>query len=709
MIYIDGLDVQPDRFDERDLTFRPRLRDAPAIHHNNYADEVPVLKQKTGQCTGYAAAGLVNLLLHSQQRHVEQRNREKSGDLEGRKKPEEHRNLEPPATLVSPEMLYELARMYDEWEGENYSGSSCRGVLKGWHHHGVCKKSKWKTGWRSDAAKHPIGAYYRVDRSSITDLRLAILEAGAVLVSAQIHSGWLGRLGDKKKLPIHFQPAAITRRGEVRGWPTQSTLGLHAFLLVGYEPRGLIVQNSWNEGWGYRGFAILTYRDWLANGIDAWVVSLGAPADPESFESPAFRSGSGLLEIEDSSESDKPLATGGRTWTETEAREHTVVFAKNGEPAKRRVAWDDGKSEMTYHLQALAKAATATNLLIYFMGGLENEDDALTRIRRIGPFLEAGQVIPFFVIWRTEFLAEIASIVATQIGDEVRSEELAARPEARDRLFELMARRFLRPLWTEVKQDARNGFREKGGLRELSELLRGVLDEHPDIRLHLAAHSAGALPLRHFLRLAGPIKRQGKTKDTPAVPVTSCTLLAPLCKVEFARQVFARALEKGVLAKGTLACEGLQDKVELTDGVGDIYRPSLPILVSRVLERDCETPLLCLEKVWDPPPEGVRWGRNRYQEHVRQWRVFRATQAVRSRFLAKDGGGHDGRRPASPGHLDFDMDRNVLSRLVEHCRSARTNPASPPGVPIEAPADNDGQPLSEAGSSSTMSPPGGTS
>ena len=29
-------------------------------------------------------------------------------------------------------MLYEMARRYDEWPGENYEGSSARGAMKGW-------------------------------------------------------------------------------------------------------------------------------------------------------------------------------------------------------------------------------------------------------------------------------------------------------------------------------------------------------------------------------------------------------------------------------------------------------------------------------------------------------------------------------------------------------------------------------------------------
>jgi hypothetical protein len=43
----------------------------------------------------------------------------------------------------SPYMLYALARKYDEFPGNADVGSSLRGALKGWYHHGVCTARTW--------------------------------------------------------------------------------------------------------------------------------------------------------------------------------------------------------------------------------------------------------------------------------------------------------------------------------------------------------------------------------------------------------------------------------------------------------------------------------------------------------------------------------------------------------------------------------------
>ncbi len=85
-------------------------------------------------------------------------------------------------------MLYNFARRYDEYAGEDYDGSSCRGALKGWFHHGVCLESDWpyreqenippQYGYAERAVNTTLGVYYRIDIKNITDMQAAIHDVG---------------------------------------------------------------------------------------------------------------------------------------------------------------------------------------------------------------------------------------------------------------------------------------------------------------------------------------------------------------------------------------------------------------------------------------------------------------------------------------------------------------------------------------------------
>jgi hypothetical protein len=89
-------------------------------------------------------------------------------------------------------MLYQNARLYDEWKGDDYEGSSCRGAMKGFHKHGVCAENLWPNfgkrgrpgtaldGWDVNAPQTPLGAYYRTDGKSIVDMQSAIFETHAI-------------------------------------------------------------------------------------------------------------------------------------------------------------------------------------------------------------------------------------------------------------------------------------------------------------------------------------------------------------------------------------------------------------------------------------------------------------------------------------------------------------------------------------------------
>src|SRR3954452_24858195 len=85
------LDAMPDRVDVRDWFYRPTLAALPDQLVS--IDSVPkILNQgNEGACTGFALAAVINHQV----------------GMKGVRR------------FVSPRMLYELARKYDEWPGEN--------------------------------------------------------------------------------------------------------------------------------------------------------------------------------------------------------------------------------------------------------------------------------------------------------------------------------------------------------------------------------------------------------------------------------------------------------------------------------------------------------------------------------------------------------------------------------------------------------------
>ena len=213
-------DARPDRLDFRDLAYASPLRSlAPCWPDDNQlrAWLPPCIKARLvldqgreGACTGFGLAAVVNQLFWVRHLGAE---------------------AAAPFDPVSPRMLYELARRYDEWQGDGYEGSSCRGALKGWHKHGVCADALWRyrgkdgdvrllrpaEGWDVDAVSRPLGVYYRVNRKSVVDMQSAIEQIGAVYVSARIHDGW-DRVPEVAKAPRShgelplIPPAADPRR-----------------------------------------------------------------------------------------------------------------------------------------------------------------------------------------------------------------------------------------------------------------------------------------------------------------------------------------------------------------------------------------------------------------------------------------------------------------------------------------------------------------
>jgi hypothetical protein len=233
------LNVRPDGIDFRDQMYVPTLVEVPLQRDlEDYLTlGVPILDQgRDGACTGFGLAAVAHYLLRT-------------------------RKVFPDPVPISPAMLYAMARRYDEWAGEDYEGSSCRGAMKGWYKHGVCGADQWRAGPDgapvlsqavvADAAQRPLGAYFRVNHKNLVALHAALAEVGVLYASARVHSGWT-QVGADGRIPF--------QEGE---------LGGHAVAIVAYDQDGLWIQNSWGSAWGRGGCGHLSYGDWLANGSDA--------------------------------------------------------------------------------------------------------------------------------------------------------------------------------------------------------------------------------------------------------------------------------------------------------------------------------------------------------------------------------------------------------------------------------------------------------
>ena len=639
-----NLDARPDRMDFRDLGYRPPLISLPDQFPSD--DEVRLFldaylahgsirdQGEEGSCTGFGLAACIDYIGwdRSVRQAREQAQAVSGTDSDAAKALATQSRAAVPR--VSPFMLYDIAKMYDEWEGEDYSGSSCRGALKGWHKHGVCTEAFWRArtpatddptpdkigpqdGWREDAAKRPLGAYYRVNARSISDLQAAIHEVRAVFCSARVHDGWKAKhLALPEEATIgDIKVPQITKYDKITGG--------HAFAMVGYTSTGFIIQNSWGPDWGHGGFALLTYGDWIENGNDAWVAALGAPISVSNGAIPYNRTSTPLAltatmratrtqTAQDAAATDDAPKTAPDTtpWTSDAAYDHAVVLGNEGLPLRRRIDMENAQAnvQLVAHDKPLAAARAdgGIKIMLYAHGGLNSEKAAIERAMRMGPWMRANGIYPIFIVWRTSLLETLANIQAdfvTQFQeqrDDLRAEGLgtilhsaiAKLQNAFDKAFEVTAETTIgKPIWSQMKQNARAAANGTGGTRQvfvaLQQLRETLTAEGLPMEVHIAGHSAGAILLGHML-----------DDFSPDMPVETATLLAPACTMDFAINHYGRAFKRNVLAESSLRIHVLSDENERDDRVGP-YGKSLLYLVSRALDTPRKQPLLGLAQCLD--------------------------------------------------------------------------------------------------------------
>jgi Papain family cysteine protease len=552
-----SLNVRKDTPDIRDRMYEPSLNQLKLTLDKR--NSVPkILDQgQEGSCTGFGLAAVINLL-----------NTEK-------------RNLD---FTASPRMLYEMAKKHDEWPGEDYSGSSCRGAIRGWKNMGVCSDHEWPYDINNpgeltiehayEARSNTLGSYYRL-RADINDYHAALNEVGAIYVSANVHSGW-----EKPKTSEGTNLAVIK--------PSNKINGGHAFAIVGYNNQGFVVQNSWGIDWGSDGFALWLYEDWLNNISDGWVFRLAVPT-PQVFGLTAHSSTRSETEIGKSAPKrleiaghfahfdDGKLKTRGDYWS-------TLADIQN--TAERIKASIDKKGY--------------DHLLIYAHGGLNSSKDSASRIAALKEGFKRNRIYPLHVMYDTGLAEELKdTIIRAYRGKQMEGflgdlkDKLV---DMSDTLIEDIVRKPVTPLWEEMKRDAYLPFKintdgvMSDGLAVISIFAESL--KETGIKIHMAGHSTGAVLLGHLLNALDVLK-------APEL-IQSCSLMAPACSIDFYNQYYKPRLanqtgDSSMVKLPSLDIYNLTKRLEQDDNVSYIYRKSLLFLVSRALERQIDKPILGMQ------------------------------------------------------------------------------------------------------------------
>jgi len=590
---------------QRDLEYRPRLEPLPSTIDQRRPNKARFILQQTGQsCTGHAVAAGINTVLSN----VAQQKQKKADQTR-----------RPAVVRVSPYMLYRLARRYDEFPGEAEAGSSLRGAFKGWFNHGVALEKEWPTlemnaepdlddpDFISRCRERPLGAFYRVNPYRLDDMQSAITELQTIAVSAAIHEGWV--------IP------QVRRRG--REWldvierPVNArAMGGHAFVLVGYNEVGFLVQNSWGPTWGKRGYATLPYEDWLDNAYDAWVARPGVPQTP-------FASG----------RTRTAAATGGDLSTAPgpdlkRLAAHVVNLGNDGRLSMsgKFVSTPFQIEKIFQHMTdwhdfwATKTPGQKRHVVLFAHGGLVSERGGLTTAQRHLNWWLNNKIYPINFAWESGPI----ETVFNQLEDSLLSKLPIAGIgfdfiEQADRLVEKLAGANFRWAWNQMKQNARaasnpipsgqpvawppaaqaSQMAKLPGASLTVSRLAHYIAQYPagEVAVHLVGHSAGSIFQMALLARLEEAK----------ITVDSLAWLAPGLRVDDFRREALPRIGPGKTVR-RFALFDLSDQRELDDVCGaagiNVYRKSLLYLVSRALEEPSgqnlpdtfEAPLLGMQK-----------------------------------------------------------------------------------------------------------------
>lgn len=426
-----------DLIDLRDYIYAPALSPLPAQHMpwdvliGAQGPMLSIRNQGTNStCVGQALASLIDLQLLLGKRH--------------------------PPSRVSAAMLYKMALFHDlqhapqdDRDDATKGVRSLRAAIKAFFHHGACLDDGSENGWRDDdlsstwpsenqarfAADRTLGAYSRV-QPILHHYHCAIIEAGAVLVTAQTHDGW-GHCDDQ---------------GVIRFTGAEDSREIHAFLIVGYNAQGFLVQNSWGTGWGgvpladgaarAPGMAIWRYADWARNVLDGWVLRLGVPGQ-EAFAVSMGEQGIGQIASKERRKTMPYRMLRGNFLNLDGGRWQNVGTYATPEPAA--LATID-------NLCKRLASNESNGLVLSLPGVMEGEVTSFHRAIRLKNSLQPHGLDLLACFWSTNFAAEMQAVLKDifnrcrqRVGDAV---------DSLDQLFEETARGAGQAFWRDIERQA---------------------------------------------------------------------------------------------------------------------------------------------------------------------------------------------------------------------------------------------------------------
>lgn len=619
------LDARPDTLDFRDVLFTPTLVEVPPVLPlEDYREaNAPILNQGSeGACTGFGLAAVANYLLL--------------------RRAQSFKLSTPPK--VSARMLYEMARRYDEWPGENYDGSSARGAMKGWHKHGVCAEDLWKyksgksktdvlTPKRIEGAvEHPLGAYFRVNHKDLVAMHAALAEVRVLYSTAQVHEGWDNIGGD----------------GIISYTPDVKILGGHAFAIVAYDRKGFWIQNSWGEDWGHHGFAHITYDDWLENGTDVWVARLGAPVDLATDRAVATAY---------SSRNSKATS-----YSFQDLRPHIILSGNDGQLNPNGQFGSDRNSVKEIfekHFPAITQNWSRKRILLYAHGGLVGEDSAVQRIADYRERMLKNEIYPISFIWKSDIWNTIANLLKDAaksrkpegIFDSAKDFMLDRLDDALEPIARLAGGKLL---WSEMKENAeRATTTRQGAARIAAEFLQTAVQSKVVDEIHIAGHSAGSIFMGPVLsHLTGQLN----------LKIDTCTLWAAACTTGFFNEHYTPLIGKSKL--GRIAMFNLSDRAERDDHCAHVYQKSLLYLVSHAFEEKARVP-------WISPDGTPIAGMEKHA--LKDPKIAAKIKSGELELIIAPNNSPSGNENASEAraHGAFDDDENTIQALMARIKKAK--------------------------------------